>query len=206
MQNRLDSYRESFQQITELPASKLFPSMELFKNHPSKENAENFAQALIEMGNAYSHWINQFVAITKGFKTLVVRNPEFIDRLGKSNPFLQEFVIQTGNLYKINKVVLNEGFFLFAKIHNNKLKKIIQEKAIREAVIEGQAQLESFMEDIVPAMEKVDFSRKTAIRYIIVIKGMNKANKKISVTKELQNNLDDYILPELKPLMTFLDE
>jgi hypothetical protein len=174
--------------------------------NPTKKEVEFFVEAIIELNIAEAYWINQFVDIVRGFNQLNKNNPEFIDRLGKSDVFLQEFIIQTGNMYKNNKLNLNVGFLIFINIHRNKLKKILNQKEIKETIEEGHNELELALNKVVPAIGKLGVSRKTAQRYLRSLKLMIRANKKIIIPAKLKTNLDEYLLPELKPLVLFINE
>lgn|GEM_PF-3001842 len=156
---------------------------------------------------AYSDWMKELIAVTKGFKSLSSTNPEFMKRLGESNSFLQEFVIQAGKLHKGDKLYLNEGFFLFARIHRDKLKKYLGDSSeVQDAITEGYQELNLVVTKVIPTIQKVGISKAYITKYRQALTKVHRANKKVHVTKELQNNLNEYILPELKPLLSFIPD
>jgi hypothetical protein len=203
LKTKIDNYQESFQTLIAVSPNRIFPCLEAMeKRIPSKTEMEEITEANAELYFAFSDWINDFIALAARFKTISANNPAFMEQLKKSDGFLYDFVFQVSRMSKTNQLVIGEGFFVFAQMHKRELKKIFDDKEDEKSLERARREIE--LAKKIGSYVGTPVSQETTQLYLEALKEFRKASQKVHISKELVANLDDYILPQLKPVMAIL--
>ncbi len=201
---RITSYMQSYEKLIEVP-QKMIPLLDpLEYREATPSDINNLRKISAELAYAYSDWIESFISLSKAMKVLKETNPAFMHNLKTYNLFLHDFVIQIAALTKGNRLVVTESLYLFTTLHKKELKNLYSAGASL-AIDEAGKDLKIVKIRLAP-MRNTPVAIEIEKQYLDAIKQFRKANQKVIISKEYEVNLQEYMLPSLKPLMQILKE
>jgi hypothetical protein len=202
------NYKNTFDDLHQIGEDVLMPSLEAFKAEggSSKDKVNSVIFSVTEMYTAYGKIIDQFVKLAEDCKGIAL-NSAFMSDLMKYNSFLHDYVSQMGRMATgKNTVKIDKDFYTFVRMHENKVFLKIKDKEVDDATEKVKAYVKIVNNQIKPFISTSTISRVNLKRFIDSWKGLTKDAKRIIISKELLNNLKEYMPSKLAPVAVLYEE
>jgi hypothetical protein len=199
-------YLQIFENLSSMTPNSVYPLLDEIEDLPTKSQINNFIAISIDSQGLFAQLLNLFVQIAKDC-SIICHNEAFMKKLLETNAMLYDFLKQMNSAYQNNgSVIISEDYYGFFRLYRNQLIKIDNKRKTEANIEEAECRLLSIKKTIIPNLSSSIISRENKKKYQHNYELLCKATNKISVKVSIESNLQNYVLPELKPLVVLLNE